>query len=181
LGTATVGLLMTAVHRQPLRGARHPRSAGVRVVARAIASAAFAVLLAGACGGGGGGSSKSAYVAQVNHLCRQAAADRRALVPPGANATPRQLVDSLKQAVAIDHQLQQRITTLSPPSADASIVRELLSLMEQGDQVALQLADAIQHSDASTMNALYPKFSDLGAQTKQIANRYGLSSCTEKI
>jgi hypothetical protein len=148
---------------------------------RAIAGAAFAALLAGACGGGGGGPSKSAYIAKVNLLCRQSAADRRALVPPGANATPQQLVDSLKQAVAIDHQLQQRITTLSPPSGDAGIIRELLSLMEQGDQVALQLADAIQRSDASTMNTLYPRFTDLGAQTKQLANRYGLTWCTEKI
>jgi ABC-type Fe3+-hydroxamate transport system substrate-binding protein len=137
-------------------------------------------LLLAACGGGGGGSSKSAYLEKVNRLCREAAAMRRTLVPP-SNATPQQLVNALKQAVAVDQQLQQRITALSPPDGDAPTIREMLALMGQSDQVALQLADAIQTQNAVTMRSLYPRFNALGAQTRELANRYGLTACTDKV
>jgi len=147
-----------------------------------VACGLLAAVLAGACGGGGGGggASKSAYVSNVNRLCREAASERRTLVPP-ANATPQQLVDALKEAVAVDKQLRERMTALTPPSGDAATIRRLLELMNQSDDVALQLADAIQHSDAPTFKVLSPKFAQLGAQTKQIAGSYGLTACTEKV
>ncbi len=149
------------------------------MVLRVTAGAALAVVAATACGGGGG-PSKADFVDKVTVFCRQAASQRRTLVP-AASATPQQLVDALKQAVAVDKQLQQQITTLTPPSGDAPTIRELLSLMDQSDQVALQLADAIQAGNATQMGLLYPKFNDLGTRTRELAGRYGLQACTEKV
>lgn len=176
-------MLMSAVHRQPRSGAASPRPARhgrARVgFACAVAGTALLSLVATGCGGGGG-PSKADFVNKLTVYCRQAASQRRTLVP-SANATPQQLVDALKQAVAVDKQLQQQITTLTPPSGDGPTIRELLSLMDQSDQIALQLADAIQAGNAPQMNTLYPKFNDLGTRTKELAGRYGLQACTEKL
>jgi hypothetical protein len=178
VAAATVAKLMTAVQRQLPHEARRPRPASP-TLGRALAGVLLVATFA-ACGGGGGGSSKSDYLAKVNLMCRQSAALRRTLIPP-TNATPQQLVDALKQAVAVDQQLRQRIGTLSPPRGDEATVRQLLALMADSDQVALQLADAIQHQNAPTMSALYPRFNELGTQTRQLAARYGLTACNEKV
>ncbi len=167
--------------RRPCCGSSRPRARG-RAITRGIAgivALTVLTLLAAACGGGGG-TSKSDYVKKVNDLCRQSASMRRTLVP-ASNATPQQLVDALKQAVAVDQQLQQRITALSPPSGDAATIRQLLSLMAQSDQVTLQLADAVRQQNTKTMQALYPRLSDLGSQTRDVANHYGLDACTQKV
>ncbi|MBV8951712.1 MAG: hypothetical protein JOZ99_12610 [Actinobacteria bacterium] len=174
---------MTAVPaKRSSTAARHARvgPAAARPVGVIVATVVAAAMFLSACGGDGGGSSRAGYVNRVNQMCRQSAAMRRTLVP-SSSATPQELVDALKQAVAVDQQLQQRITGLSPPPGDAPTIRQLLSLMEQSDQVTLQLADAIQRQNISTMNALYPKLTDLGNQTQELANRYGLSGCTQKV
>jgi hypothetical protein len=138
---------------------------------------------AAACGGSGGGngaSSRADYVRKVSALCRESAAERRTLVPTSGNATPQRLVDALQRSVAVDEQLEQRISALTPPKGDEQTIRGLLDLMKQSDQVALRLVVTIQHNDVKSFDVLYDQFNSLGAQVAAAANRYGLTDCTTK-
>jgi hypothetical protein len=140
---------------------------------------------AAACGGSGGGGGaasapKADYVRKVSALCRESAAERRTLVPTSGSATTQGLVDALQRSVAVDEQLEQRISALTPPKGDEQSIRGLLDLMKQSDQVALRLVVTIQHNDVKSFNVLYDQFNSLGAQVAAAANRYGLTDCTTK-
>jgi hypothetical protein len=138
------------------------------------------LLGAAACGGGGGGVSKAEYVRKVSALCRESAAERRTLVPASGNASPRALEDSLQRSVAIDEQLEQRISALDPPAGDEKMVRDLLGLMKRSDETALRLVVTIQHNDIKSFDVLYEQFNRLGSDIAAAANDYGLTDCTAK-
>jgi hypothetical protein len=154
-------------------------SEGVRVRVRWAAVAIVGSLVAAGCGSGGG-SSRSDYLRKVNSLCRESASERRTLVPTSGNANVAQVEDALQRSVAVDEQLEQRITAVKPPKELAASTRRLLDLMRESDQTALRIVTTIKHNDIKGFNILYDELKRIGGEIQDAANRAGATACVQK-
>src|SRR4051812_10771531 len=97
------------------------------------------------CGGGGSTSSSADFVAEGKQICKEDNAKFKALGTPQSSDV-RPFLDKIMPL--LDEDLS-RLKGLSPPSDEASVYNEWISLLEQGTALTKQAQEA-PSADAAT-------------------------------
>jgi hypothetical protein len=146
----------------------------------------LALLISG-CGSDGdsaGGTEKAEYVDQVNAICEASSADVEDAVAPilarakQSNSSGTEVVaDALEKALPISKNAIADAAALPRPPEDEELLDGFWSSLEDSLPLYEQMIDAIRTGDQGAISKLNTDFVQIAADTRPVAEDYGLISC----
>jgi hypothetical protein len=139
-------------------------------------AAAGTVVMGAACGGGSGDLTKAEYVRAANRVCREAAAQVRALKAPDPGDSVA-VARAGARVVAIQRTALTELEQLRPPGADRARITEWTALVDQTLDQATAAVAALRSGDTAAAVTANQHGATLDERADEIARRYGIGAC----
>jgi hypothetical protein len=157
------------------------RGQGDTSMPRRVGAGALGLVLcllgAGAAGCGGSSTLTHAQlVSKANAICRAKNAQVSALGKP---TTLSGLQHALAVGIPIAQQAENQLRALKPPSSDAALFRDTLSLDAQALTVDRQAEQAAGAGKATSFRQLLQQATTISTQARSKASQLGLTDCAQ--
>ena len=126
--------------------------------------------------GGDDGLTREEYVASLNALCENYAAEHERIGEPASVAD---IPAKVPRIIAAFESLLEKASALDPPEEVADEARRMHAVGEEQLQVLRGLVRAARALDYARLQALVARNGELNAEANSVARELGATSCAE--